>query len=204
MDRNSLVFADVDLTISLLKQLRIDAPKSNSYPDSLKEFYYREIWESTLGTVENDFREGRILNQIFIKPAEREKSFTGLVLDSQQSFYFVGNTSRRQKVHCSEVVRWLSEYRIYVVNSEIRSIDFYAGDSQIKVNENEIKRAIKILDGAKESYAGYAIDFGVLSTGETALVEMNDGFSIGAYKNVCAKDYTDMIFARWAELLEKL
>jgi ATP-grasp domain, R2K clade family 2 len=63
-----------------------------------------------------------------------------------------------------------------------------------------VQRAIQALDLAGESYAGYAIDFGVLATGETALVEMNDGFGIGAYQ-IDSKNYTDLIWARWEQLL---
>ena len=48
--------------------------------------------------------------------------------------------------------------------------------------------------------AGFGIDFGLLSTGETALVEMNDGFALGAYA-ISARDYTDLLIARWEELM---
>lgn len=34
---------------------------------------------------------------------------------------------------------------------------------------------------SKRKTAGYVIDFGVLDTGEIALIELNDGFSFGAY-----------------------
>lgn len=61
--------------------------------------------------------------------------------------------------------------------------------------------AINKLNNSSDVYAGYAIDFGVLSTGETALVEMNDGFSVGAY-GINQEDYTDMVMARWEELLK--
>ncbi|WP_371876095.1 ATP-grasp domain-containing protein [Pleionea sp. CnH1-48] len=91
-------------------------------------------------------------------------------------------------------------YRL--VDSEIRCIDHYDGEPNVEVSRSVILSAIKELDKAKESYAGYAIDFGVLSTGETALVEMNDGFAVGAYE-IGAKDYTDMVIARWEELLDQ-
>lgn len=82
----------------------------------------------------------------------------------------------------------------------IGGVDFYRGDPNIKMNNEVVENAICALDTAGESYAGYAIDFGVLSTGETALVEMNDGFSLGAY-NIGPKVYMDLIIARWEELL---
>jgi ATP-grasp domain, R2K clade family 2 len=79
-------------------------------------------------------------------------------------------------------------------------VDFYSGNPEIKIDINVVEQAIDILDQSQESYAGYAIDFGVLSSGETALIEMNDGFAIGAYQ-INFQDYTDLILSRWEELL---
>lgn len=95
--------------------------------------------------------------------------------------YQVHGLLRALKLLCSEVMTWVSEYRIYVVHSEIRSIDCYAGNVFIPVYIEEVNRAIQILDKASESYAGYTIDFGVSASCQTALIEMNDGFAIGAY-----------------------
>jgi hypothetical protein len=41
-----------------------------------------------------------------------------------------------------------------------------------------------------------------LNSGQIALVEMNDGFAIGAY-SIDSKNYTDMIWVRWEELLSQ-
>lgn len=46
----------------------------------------------------------------------------------------------------------------------------------------------------------YAIDFGVLTTGATALVEANDGYALGAYA-IAADAYADLLLRRWQELL---
>ena len=48
--------------------------------------------------------------------------------------------------------------------------------------------------------SAYGIDFGVLSSGQTALIEVNDGYSLGAYA-IEAKSYTDLLMTRWHELL---
>lgn len=95
---------------------------------------------------------------------------------------------------------WLSEFRVYVVNNEIRFIGHYSGNKDIKASLTIIKEAIKKLCDAGEGYNGFCIDFGVLSSGETALVEMNDGYSIGAYSGVNSEDYGDLIFSRWSQL----
>ena len=201
LDRQTYVAGDMDTIYSVLKQLDIAIPKANSYPGSLKAFLHRKVWRSTLGKVEESVRECQ-LSPVFIKPASREKTFTGLVVDSLQSLYFVGNTSRRQEVWCADLVDWLSEYRVYVVDSEIRSIDHYDGDEDVCVDYKTVEEAIKYLDDTGESHVAYAIDFGVLSTGQTALIEMNDAFAVGAYKNISAKDYIDMTMTRWKELME--
>ena len=47
--------------------------------------------------------------------------------------------------------------------------------------------------------SSYALDVGVLSTGETALVEVNDAYGIGAY-GIAAEHYYTFLKARWDEL----
>ncbi|MBW8810364.1 MAG: ATP-grasp domain-containing protein, partial [Lysobacter sp.] len=55
-----------------------------------------------------------------------------------------------------------------------------------------------------EAPAAYGIDFGVLCDGQTALVEANDGYSLGAYKKISNAVYTDLVMARWAELVSTI
>ncbi|TYQ31110.1 ATP-grasp domain-containing protein [Pseudanabaena sp. UWO310] len=199
LDSESLVVGDMSCIVGALQQLSIPEPEPNDYPISLHEFLHRRVWRSTLAELEPVLRDGRYL-AMFVKPATRRKRFTGCVFESEYDMSQVYAVSRQEKVWCSEVVTWLSEYRIYVVHSEIRSVDHYAGNTDIPIDVAEVHRAIQALDQAGESYAGYAIDFGVLDSGQTALVEMNDGFAIGAY-SIDSKNYTDMIWARWEELL---
>jgi hypothetical protein len=199
LDSESLVVGDIPCVLGALKQLSIPEPQPNDYPDSLNKFLHRRIWRSSLSELELELR-GIRFPPTFIKPEGRRKRFTGCVFESEYDLSKVYGVSRQEKLLCSEVVNWISEYRVYVVNSEIRSIDHYYGDANVQVDIKELQQAIQSLDKAGDSYAGYAIDFGVLDSGQTALVEMNDGFSIGAY-NIDSKNYTDMIWARWEELL---
>ncbi|RUT04979.1 hypothetical protein DSM106972_038000 [Dulcicalothrix desertica PCC 7102] len=199
LDGTSLVVGDMPCISLALKQLSIPEPQPNDYPASLSEFLHRRIWRLTLGELELGLRNGRY-PAIFAKPATRRKRFTGCVFESEYDLSQVYGVSRQEKLLCSEVVTWVSEYRIYVVHSEIRSIDWYAGNTSIPIDIKKVQRAIQVLDKAGESYAGYGIDFGVLDTGQTALVEMNDGFALGAY-TIDSTNYTDLIWARWEELI---
>lgn len=199
LDERSLVVGDMPCILGALQQLDIPAPSPNDYPASLGDFLHRRVWRSTLGALEFALREG-MSRSIFAKPANRCKRFTGCVFDAESDLYRVAGVSRREELLCADVVTWLSEYRIYVVHSEIRSVDWYAGDRSVAIDLTVLRAAIATLDAAGESFTGYAIDFGVLATGETALVEMNDGFALGAY-SIDSKNYTDLIWARWEELL---
>ncbi|MDP7289906.1 MAG: ATP-grasp domain-containing protein [Phycisphaerae bacterium] len=198
LDRQTLVVGDMDCTFGALKQLGIPIPPNNDYPKALEHLLHRRIWTSSFGQVEQSFTCGAH-SAVFVKPSGRKKCFTGLVAQSEPDFYRI-QVSRNETVFCSEVVSWRSEYRVYVANSKILAIDFYQGDRDVELDEDIVAQAVAALDASGESHAGYAIDFGVLSSGRTALVEMNDGFSVGAY-DIDQKNYTDMVVARWEELM---
>ncbi|MCP3926155.1 MAG: ATP-grasp domain-containing protein [Desulfobacterales bacterium] len=200
IERDTLVVGDISCVSGALKQLKIDVPEPNSYPDSLKVFLYRKVWDSTLSKLMFKIDHGGS-DPVFAKPADSLKRFTGQVFRNSNDFYFLHSVSKKTKIHCSEVVNWVSEYRVYVVNSEIREVSYYDGDESIKIDNEIVEKSISALDKVNESYAGYGIDFGVLDTGETALIEMNDGYGLGAY-NIGSKDYSELIIARWFELME--
>ena len=199
LDNQSLVVGDMSCVLGALKQLGIPEPLINDYSACLNYLMYRKTWISTVYQLEKRFVYGRYA-PIFAKPATHRKRFIGCAFETEYDLYKIHGVSRQEKLLCSEVVSWVSEYRVYVVNSEIRSVDFYNGDNSVFIDVKQVQQAIKALDDAGESYAGYAIDFGVLDSGETALVEMNDGFAVGAY-SIDRKNYTDLILARWEELL---
>ena len=50
-----------------------------------------------------------------------------------------------------------------------------------------------------DSPAGYALDIGLTSDGETIIIEVNDGYSRGCY-GLDPLLYAKLLSARWAEL----
>lgn len=113
---------------------------------------------------------------------------------------FVARTSRRQEVWCSEVVAWRSEYRVYVIDDDIVGVDHYAGDRSVALDAATVRAALAAYRDAGAAPAAYGIDFGVLGSGQTALVEANDGYALGAYE-IAAKPYADLLIRRWQQLL---
>ncbi|MGM9490397.1 ATP-grasp domain-containing protein [Ideonella sp. YS5] len=71
---------------------------------------------------------------VFANPSFLRRSFTGRVFASPSDFMYLGATSRRQEVWCSEVVSWRSEYRVYVVENDIVGIHHYDGASDAMPN----------------------------------------------------------------------
>jgi ATP-grasp domain, R2K clade family 2 len=97
-------------------------------------------------------------------------------------------------------VKWQSEYRVFVIHGKIKGTRHYWGDPTITLNEAETLSAIDTLERSGNANSAYGIDFGVLAQGDTALIELNDGFSLGSY-GLARSVYADLILARWTELM---
>ncbi|WP_433591690.1 ATP-grasp domain-containing protein [Nocardia sp. CA-145437] len=189
----------MDAMHGAMRQLGVPVPEPDDYPAALTEFLRRKVWIATLGEVERAF-DGGSIPATFIKPADRRKSFTGAVCYSERDIATFGNISRRQRVWCSELVNWVAEYRVYVTDHRVVSVDRYDGDPTTPVDVNVVEAAIAAYHRSGTAPSAYGIDFGVLSSGETALVEANDGYALGAY-DITADLYTDLVMRRWSELL---
>jgi hypothetical protein len=130
-------------------------------------------------------------------------------------------------VHCSEVVEMNSEYAVYVVDGVVRATchymckqstcrcsngeKFLSGEaSAVELDASVVEQAVGLLSASEETrtLCGYRADFALVRTAggedgetfETGLVEVNDGYVSGRYEGMPAKDFTDMIVARFAAL----
>lgn len=137
---------------------------------------------------------------VFVKPALRAKRFTGLVLREFDD-YRVAGIPKSESVYHSQVVEWLSEWRCYVVGQDVLFQACYAGNDQQVPDPAVVTEAVSLMAQQSNAQRGYAIDFGVLACGRTALVECNDGFSIGAYGDLPGESYLAMLQARWDQLV---
>lgn len=202
LSASTFIAGGMDSMHGAMQQLKIEIPPPNDYPVSLQPFMRRRTWPSTLGSVERS-----ILDEdhapVFAKPADRRKSFTGRTFASIDDFRVIGDVSRRQTVWCSDVVEWVSEFRVYTIGHEIGHVSLYGGDAAVALDLGTVRAALATFQASGEAPAAYGIDFGVLSTGDTALIEFNDGYSLGAY-DVPATVYTDLLLTRWKELVSTL
>lgn len=196
---HTFIAGDMDAMHGAMRQLGIPIPEPDDYPDSLSGFLHRRVWTSTLGEIERAVENGSV-PPVFVKPAQRRKSFTGAACYSERDFAVLGKVSRRQRVWCSELVRWLTEYRVYVIDGRIVAVDHYDGDGAVPLDLGVVEAAVAAHRRSGSAPSAYGIDFGVLGSGETALVEANDGYALGAYA-IDADLYTELVLRRWRQLL---
>jgi hypothetical protein len=197
--KDTLVVGYVATVLASFKQLDIQVPATNDYPAALQPFFHRLIWESSVEHLIERVYMGN--PPVFAKPKGRKKRFTGHVFTHPDDLNFLEGASRTTQIFCAEVVDWLSEYRVFVNHGEIVGIGHYAGDPSIAIDQQTVTDVVQSLEQSSEATAAYAIDFGVVSTGQTAVVEWNDGFSLGSY-GLDKTIYTDLLITRWCEITE--
>lgn len=196
---NGVLFVgDHDFIKAALKRSEISVVPRDSYPVALQDFLLRKVWTSTVRELSMQCGKAGF-QPIFVKPASDVKLFTGFVLTGPEKLYRLAELPGNTEVQCAEVVDWKSEFRVFVNKSEIVGIRHYAGDPKLHPDLETIRGAVARLQVSDENTDGYGIDFGVLANGETALVEWNDGFALGAY-GLDPVLYTDLLIARWEEL----
>lgn len=163
-----------------------------SYPTSLKEFLGRRIWKGSYHQLIKDNESG-----IFIKPANENKLFTGRLVRGMKDLIDIGHHNNDIELWCSEPVKFLSEARCFVRYGEILDIRKYKGSWKVDIDYSIVEKAVeKYVDQP----AGFAMDFGKTSTGETIVVEVNDGYSLGAY-GLFSVDYCKLLSARWSQIM---
>jgi hypothetical protein len=141
------------------------------YPEFLKPYLGRNVWKADRWPIEKD---------VFVKPADKHKRFTGKVT--------VGGMHGRKKgpFWCSDKVVFLNEWRLYVADGKTLYIGWYDGlDSDSLPNLDIVW---------PEGYCG-AVDFGETLSGQLLLVEANEPFACGWYGHI----NEGSIYGRWLE-----
>lgn len=185
-----------------LRQLGSPFVHCNPYPDALSPMLRREVRHlACLRTAKEMIARGE---RLFVKPVQT-KRFTGFVPESEVDYRFNG-TSNDAEVWISTPVNFVSEWRFYVANGRMLEYHFadHGGDPKVQLQLYDIYCAMEQLFKSKPAPpAGFVVDWGVLDNGLTALVEMNDGFSFGAYGMVRADTMWEVTYSRWLELIKE-
>lgn len=221
--KDDFISGDIDVMFHAMKRLGINYSYTD-YPECLKPYLHRKIWESTLGEVRkrlfNDLgNEVELGLNWFIKPKDRLKRFTGFVCETIDDLSKCAGAGNQTKIWCSEPVQFTSEFRCYFTKKPIdpcqiggQLFDVSFGCWKESINEDALATVLSFyLNNLYDKHpvlsaclpSAFALDFGTLSTGEVALIEMNDAFSIGKYNGIKDEDYAKFLITRWNELKEE-
>ena len=197
---------DDDLPVGTVEFLRacaarrgVTLPEIGAYPDLLRPYLRRAHRLGVLG-------EARGLTvPTFIRPAFAVKAFTGFVFhpSDPEDARRIQGLPHGLPVWLCEPVTWQCEWRVYVVRGKVVGAGRYdpEGADDAPEPDHDLVETLVRAWGAV-SPAGYALDVGVLeSSGDTVLVEVNDGWALGYYKGTCAPaDYVRLLWTRWREI----
>lgn len=197
--KDDFISGDIDVMFHAMKKLGIEY-SYNDYPESLKPYLHRKVWEDELGNIRREiFTEGYLKNPIFIKPKDKLKRFTGFVLETVEDLANCKGAGNQTKVWCSEPVVFIDEFRCYLKKDTKPVIGCYKEDFN-ESNRIKVQQFLNSLILGREFPVAFALDLGILSTGEVTLVEMNDAFSLGLYKGCTLSFYAKCLIERWNEL----
>ncbi len=166
------------------------------YPESMKIFLERNIEVMPLkDLIKNIGYYGSHGNR-FVKPV-RPKLFRAFITSDENGLNQLYNIEPDTMVYVSDIVDFRSEWRVYVKLNKIEKICHYSGNPLSFPNINVVNAMI-------QSWAGpscYALDVGIIGS-VTALVEINDFYSIGNY-GLGPKEYVEMLMLRWSQLTNR-
>lgn len=194
--RDDLVAGDIPTIVQAMHQLEIPIPDETSYPPVLNPWLKREmVFRPMLGKVLDEIEHRG--TPLFIKPAQGWKKFTGHVVYPGEDSWRLRAVSKRIPVWVTAPMTIVSEWRNYVADGEILATCHYSGDSAVRPDASEMAAAVLAYSNSGTAPAGYAIDFCVDSKGQTMLLEVNGGFSVGAYEGCDIGAYWTMSRAYW-------
>lgn len=197
--KDDFIAGEIPVMFNAMKKLGIDY-KHDDYPEPLKKYLHRRIWETKLGYMQDKAFNDYLMEPVFIKPKDKLKKFTGFVLNSRDDWMLTQGASAGTNIVCSEPVKWITEYRVPVVNNVPLDYCNYYGNPDIMVSRVTVNEMVR--DWAKAGApSAYCLDVGILDTGDTALIEVNDAFSCGSY-SMSSETYSKLLITRWNELVK--
>ncbi len=188
---DTVVAGNIATVRAALRQIGAPLPPYLLLPRGGAPFLGRASWETTLGEV-------RTLAHVpvFIKPLSEGKTFTGHVVSAFRDLLETAVLPDDLPVLAQGVVEFVSEWRVFVTRGEVVGVGRYRGHPLRFPDANVIRAVVAAYN---DPVAAYSVDIGVTASGDTLLIELNDGYSLGAYGLPPAR-YARLLEARWDEM----
>lgn len=180
-----------------LMQSHLPFPDVHDYSDGIEPYLGRDIVELKLGQVRSMIQETG--ESYFIKPSRSLKKFPGIVTrDKCDPRLPVGDS---HYVYVSSVIDFETEWRAYIVDGEVEYLSHYNGNPSIIPRVKVISEVASMLK-ERHGMRFYGMDVGVVE-GQTLVVEVNEGFSLGLYGQFRPERYLALLQGRWNQLTKR-
>ncbi|MBJ6111176.1 ATP-grasp domain-containing protein [Hymenobacter sp. BT523] len=176
-----------------LRALGRPVPPELGYPAALRPFLGRRLWQSTINAVAADAS----LWPVFVKPMHETKKFTGVLVRRIGDLVGCGDQYEDTPVWCADPVRMVAEWRCFVRYGQVLDVRPYKGDWRAHFDQQVVEQALAAY--LPEAPAAFALDVAATATGATVVVEVNEGYALGAY-GLTPLAYAKFLSARWAEM----
>lgn len=198
--RSNIVVGCIEDTKIYFDKLGVNIPDPLDIP---KELNIRDICGRWFlqGTMKN-LRSNEVAFPYFMKSSKLKGFVPGVVTNNFSLGAFYRDLPDDEEVVVSEVVNFVSEYRVFISEGRILGIKHYLGDVFTFPKVDKIFDMVKIYSSAP---IAYTLDIGVVQfdgSSETFLVECNDAWSIGNY-GLEGIPYTEMLLKRWLQILNQ-
>lgn len=198
---DTVVVGGMGTVHAALEQIGIRPPLHVTVPAILFPYLGREVWKTTVPQLISANRF-----PVFVKPYEDNKLFDGCVVHSAEELEeltaarasFPGITENNL-IFAQEPVTFLSEWRVFILRGRPVGVSHYKGDLFAFPFAGVLRATLGAYQNAP---AGYSADFGITDTGRTLLVEVNDGYALGAM-GLAADRYAELLRTRWEEITSK-
>lgn len=196
----------VEFVRQAMKLGGIKEPHNLSYPPGSSNFLGRRLQVHGIGEALAS------PEAIFIKPVTT-KTFNGFVFEPSVPTHMLSEHDQEQLtvarglkpetlVFVSTKVQFLSEWRFYVQSGTVVGRSRYDPDGRDDAPAPNEARVLECIQ-ALEIEHPYALDMGVLDTGETVLTEANDFWALGFYRgSMKPQHYLACLIERWRSLVE--
>lgn len=194
---NTIVFASVSTVRDAITRAGRPLPANLDFPPELSQFVGRRVRELTMGQVRKwESTESDEL-PVHVKPRDRHKLFTGKVVQQFRDFISLSGVPDDEPVVVQDVIPIVSEWRATILRGRILNVAHYKGNPIAFPDPLVMQDALTKFTSAP---IACGMDWAVTESGQTLLIEVNDGFALGNY-GVRGHHYTAAIEARWRQLM---
>lgn len=173
------------------------APVENlEFPSELQAYYGRKISIETFETVQDWIENEPSKLPVHIKPVKEHKLFKGCLVEKFRDLIPLSHVPGDSPVYVQEKIDIVSEWRATILRSKVLNVAHYSGNPIVFPDAQVIRKAVAEYT---TSPIGYSIDFGITTSGQTVIIEVNDGYALGNY-GVRGYMYTALVECRWREI----